>query len=120
MLILERIGICVKFPFASRVHIVFQATCIKVLNLSGSKLRTFCLCTFEDNVPLPKAWFFSMVLSEVIYDSAVAGTHAPRLMEMPCRPPLQPSTHSAFCLGPRWSQAVWGPDFWVRLIQRNC
>ena len=69
MLILERISIYVKFPFASRVHIVFQATCIKVLNLSGSKLRTCCLCTFEDNVPLPEAWLFSMVLSEVIYDS---------------------------------------------------
>ena len=75
--------------------------CIKVLNLSGSKLRTFCLCTFEDDVPLPEAWLFSRVPSEVIDDSQQLLARTRRgFMETLCCPPLQPSTHSASVLVP--------------------
>lgn len=104
-LILERIGVYVKCPFVSRVHIVFRAMCIKVLNLSGSKFRTFCLCTFEDDVPLPEAWLFSRVPSEVIDDSQQLLARMRRgFMETLCCPPWQPRP----ILLPSWSQVVLG------------
>lgn len=67
---LERIGIYLKYLFVPHAHIVFQVTCIKVLNLSPSKLWTFCLCTFKDVMCFcRRVWPFAIVLSKVIYDS---------------------------------------------------